>query len=57
MIRRMMYHNHIINRDTKDTLMTDFAFMREEIDNESINKISKEQYQKAIKEKMLKKKH
>ena len=74
MIRRMMYHHHIINRDTNElikkiymkqkedtfkgdwyeTLMTDFAFIKEEIDDESISKIPKEQYQKTIKEKVEK---
>ena len=32
--------------DWYETLMTDFAFMKEEIDDEIISKISKEQYQK-----------
>ena len=40
--------------DWYETLMTDFAFIKEEIDDESISNIPKEQYQKTIKEKVEK---
>ena len=72
MIRRMMYHHHIISRDNKEiikkiymkqkedplkgdwfqTLLSDFTFIKEEINYEHISKPPKDQYRNMIKEKV-----